>query len=159
MSFEGFVALPGVDAKVSGVVRKRLFMFSIVLQTAYSIRFRCFFLSFKHLSNLWAWPMPPWIEKCIAVWGRRWKESEGNSAAWNVRATSCNPNYGSFADVTRFLFRSFLKRRRISFIFAFQNKWMYFQHRSFSSCGVPPCCAVRPGLVQVQHQIAVLSSE
>lgn len=52
MSFEGFVALPGVDAKVSGVVRKRLFMFSIVLQTAYSIRFRCFFLSFKHLSNL-----------------------------------------------------------------------------------------------------------
>ena len=28
----------------------------------------------------------------------------------------CNPNYGSFADVTRFLFRSFLKRRRISFI-------------------------------------------
>lgn len=26
------------------------------------------------------------------------------------------PNYGSFADVTRFFFRSFLKRRRISFI-------------------------------------------
>lgn len=29
---------------------------------------------------------------------------------------ACNTNHGSFADVTRFLFRSFLKRRRISFI-------------------------------------------